>query len=441
MQKKFGSLPRPLLTEDYLHRIGIAASELFPSFASFRNVARRTCAAARILAGEGRAAEAEAAIDTWKPYALLLSKETNPTLIHALVSQAVALILAQNSAEVYRQLGEEAKARDAQATFERVQAYKIAWRTGMKKNSSDPAPTLEQHGSVVASIMFPIFPVTNSVPALTARDLKPSRMHEHVLREETGAGLLQTVLAFLLLGTVLQGMIWHFRLRGAASVPLLLLPPAREFIRVLWWGLVLPILVYAVYSRLPIIGGREFNWSAHWWRFGPELLVLGILVLWLPARMIHRYVRKRCEDLDIPMPPVREEKSISLRVRGMVYSAIVLAVIAIRLPVASTPEAVKLGGIVIALFLIVLGVRYAAASRRDYGLYYGTLARSMAPLYAFAILLLALTVQPLLLSREAAWLRKDTLMWGHGGTLCTSIEARVAQDYSRQLVQVLEARK
>ena len=439
LKKRLDSLPRPLLTEDYLTRLNISAGVMFPEFVHFRDVARKTLAAARLLAAEGRSVEAEAVMDTGRPYSLLLARDNNAHLIGVLVSQAIAILVAQDGAQVYRQLGKPAKAREAQAAFERLQELKTARKRGKTTGvvyEKDP----EQHASQYADILLPVFPLPNKVPPITDRDLKPSRMHEHVLYEETGVGLLQSVLALLLLGTVLQGILWHFRLRGASSVPLLLLPPAREFIRVLWWGLVLPILVYAVYSRLPIIGGREFNWSAHWWRFGPELLVLGILVLWLPARMIHRCVRRRCDDLDISMPPACEERSVSLRVRGMVYTAIVLAVIALGLPVASTPAAVKLGGIVIALLLIVLGVRYAAASRRDYGLYYGTLARSLAPLYAFAILLLALTVQPLLLSREAAWLRKDTLMWGHGSTLCTSIEARVAQDYSRQLVQILEKR-
>ena len=443
VRKKLDSLSHPLLTEDYLNRVSISAAELFPEYARFRNVARRNAAAARILAGEGHKVEAEAAMYTWKPYALLLSRDSNTHLIGSLVSYAVASLLAKDGAQVYQQLGAHAKAREAQATYERLRDFKAAWNADRRKNSAFFKVDLKQHGSMYASVLFPVFPVSNGAPPLTDRELTPSRMHEHVLYEETGVGVLQILLALFLLGTVLQGIIWHYRLRGAASVPLLLLPPAREILRILWWGLALPILIYAVYSRLPIVGGREYGWGFLWWRFSAELLVLGLLVLWLPSRMINRCVRRRCEDLDIPMPPVREETTISRKVRGMVYGAIVLAVIVVSLPVADTPELFKLIGILFALVLVVTGVQYAASKRRDCGLYYGTLARSMAPLYAFAIILLAVTVQPLLLSREAAWLRKDTLMFGQMNnpnvpTACTGLETRVAQDYSRQLLQVLE---
>lgn len=442
LKKRLDSLPRPLLTEDYLRRVNISAGVLFPELNRFRNVARRTSAAARLLAVEGRSAEAEAAMDTGKPYSVLLTRDSNSHLIGALTAQAVAVILTQDGAQVYRQLGKQAKAREAQGTYARLWDLKAAQKTEREKGRVTIKADLEQHSSQYAAVFLPVFPVASGAPPVTDRELIPNRMHEHVLYEETGVGMLQMVLVLLLLGTVLQGMLWHYRLRSAASVPLLLLPPAREIARVLWWGLVLPILIYAVYSRLPIVGGREFSWSAHGWRFSLELLVLGILVLWLPARMIHRYVRRRCDDLDIPMPPARKERTISLTVRSMSYIAAVLLVAAVFLPIADTPEAIKLGGLLIALFLIVIGVRHAASKRRDYGLYYGTLAWSMAPLYAFAIILLAVTLQPLLLSREAAWLRKDTLMFGHSNpnqfTACTGVEARVTQYYSQQLLQVLE---
>jgi len=444
LRKRIDSLPRPLLTQDYLRRLNISSAVLFPEMSRFRSASWKTSAAARLLAAEGRGMEAEAAMDTGRPYSRLLVQENNSHLIGTLVSQSVAITFAENGAQVYRQLGRKAKAQNAQATYERLQDLKSTKKTERDRGRVVIEADVEQHGSQYASVFFPIFPVPNDAAPLTNDELKPSRMHEHVLYEEIGVGLLQTMLALLLLGAVLQGMLWHYRLRAAASAPLLLLPPAREIARVLWWGLALPILIFAVYSRLPVIGGREYSWMAHWGRFTLEMLALGILVLWLPSRMIHRYVRRRCEDLDIIMPPAREERIIALVARGMGYSAIVLALIAVLLPIDSTPETVKLGGIVIALLLTVLGVRYAAAKRKDYGLYYGTLARSMAPLYAFTIILLAVVVQPLLLSREAAWLRKDTLLWGHSNpnryTFCTALETRVAQDYSRQLLEVLDGK-
>jgi len=437
---RLNELPRPLLTEDYLGRIAITAAVLFPHFQRYRSLARKIPASARLLYQEGRTREAEAVMDAGMPYARLLAGDANTTLIGGLVSTAVAAIETKQGADVYEQLGERTKAQQAQELYNEIRAFSRNW----KASGHNPSlkSMLKRHGSQLISIISPVF----GGVAPTERELIPTRMQEHVLSEEIGLGGLQVLFALLLLGTVLQGMIWHYRLRGAASVPLLLLPPAQVIARVLWWGVAVPLLVFWIYSRLPIIGGREYGWGFLWWRFGVELLLLGLLLLWLPARMINRYVRRRCDDLDIPMPPAREEAAVSRKLRGAVLGAIVLVMVMVLLPAAATPLFLKFIGVIFAVVLVVLGARSAAAKRRDFGLYFGTLARSMAPLYAFAIILLTLTAQPWLLYQEASWLRRDTVMLGEYANKSsepiafTRLESRATQVYTQRLLQVLDSK-
>jgi hypothetical protein len=91
-------------------------------------------------------------------------------------------------------------------------------------------------------------------------------------------------------------------------------------------------------------------------------------------------------------------------------------------------------------------LRYTGVQRKTYGLYYGTLARSLAPVYAFSIIFLSLTAQPWLMCNEAKWLRNDPLIFGHiadRGTETvgfTSIEARAASEYSRLLLKALDGK-
>jgi len=437
---RINELPRPLLTEDYLGHVAITAAILFPHFARYRNLARKIPACARLLNKERRTKEAEAVMDTGVPYARLLAGDANFTLIGGLNASGMAGIVTREGAEFYEKIGQQTKAERTQVLYTEVRALNRNW----KASGNNPAyqMMLKQHGSQFTSIMTPIF----GGVAPTERELVPNRMHEHVLADEIGLGGLQVLFALLLLGTVLQGMIWHNRLRGAASVPLLLLPPAPVLARVLWWGVAVPLLIYWLYSRLPVIGGREYSWGFLWWRFGAELLLLGFLLLWLPARMINRYVRRRCEDLDISMPPVCEEAAVSRKLRGTVIGALVLTAIIMLLPADRTPLLLKFVGMLLATALVVAGVRYAAARRSDYGLYFGTLARSMAPLYAFAIILLTLTAQPLLLYQEAFWLRRDTVMFGdyaHKSSepiFCTRLEGRATQVYTQRLLQVLDSK-
>jgi len=445
MRQKLNALPRPLLTEDYLNHLTLASHELFPQFARLRNLARKTPGCARLLIAEGRTSEAEAVMDTWQPMSTLLAKDSD-NLIGALVSTAVVKILTEEGAKVYAQLGEPEKAGAAQATFERVTQLRNRAQTPAKSatipaNSAKVDLPTDRNTPAIAGVLLPVFVgMSSGVPPITANDITPLRMHEHVLVEEAAVQLLQVLFVLALLGVLIQGAIWHYHLHHAAAVPLLLLPPAKEILRALWWGIVLPMAIYWLYSRMPVIGGREYCWKFMGWRFGAEMLIVGILALWIPARIIGRYVRRRCEDLDIPLPPTTEAP-MQRKLQVAMIIAMALLVINIGIPVEYL--VVKMIGTVLVVGLIVVIVRYAVLTRQHYGLYYGTLARSMAPLYAFAILYLALIAQPWLLANEAYWLHKDAFVCNYLARTdnmpkgFTSFEGRVVEAYSRRLIQAL----
>jgi len=488
--KKLNALPPPVLTEDYMRQIAFAASELFPHLARYRTLARKIPGCARLLIAEGHPADAEAVMDTWRPYAEMLTRDSDTVLIQTLVAQAVGIIMMKEGADVYAQLGMVGKAQEARTAFERLQTIKEEWRKNA--NVSSWHESLQQHGSRMTAMLLPVF---GGGP--TVQELAPGRMHEHVLYEEMFVQVLQILLVLMLLGTLIQGAVWHYRMRRAASVPLLLLPPAREVVRVLWWGLALPMLVYWLYSRLPVVGGREYSFGYMSWRFIPELLVLGIIMLWLPAHLIRRYVCRRCGDLDIALPTRKEELTISLKVKGAFFGGLLFIagiivftrdnsltvplyisftgiLLALGLVLAFihysgrirrehalfyglaavviafsdcylliTPFFLPFMGAVLALGMLLAVIRYTDTIRRQHGLYYGTLARSLAPVYAFAILFLAMAVQPWLLTREVYWLRKDRVIYSYladkrsAPAGFTSIEARTTREYSRKLLEVL----
>lgn len=273
------------------------------------------------------------------------------------------------------------------------------------------------------------------------------RMHEHVLAEEIAIDVTLILFTLLLLGTILQGAAWLYELRRAAAIPLLLMPPAREMARALLLGLVLPLVIYWLYSRLPVIGGREFGWASGMWpRFAAELSVLVILLLWLPAHFIRGYIRRRCDELGIAMPTMREEAKIGWRVRGAVFVGVVLAALVIFIPGDISPF-IRVAGMLLVAGIVCAASWPAAKRRRSHGLYYGTLARSLAPVYAFSIIIISLLAQPWLLYNEAQWLRRDTIFLGqlaNPHTLsagCNSIENQATADLSRMTLQALEGKQ
>jgi hypothetical protein len=435
VRKKLSMEPRPVLTEDYIRLLVVKSAELYPNFARYRELARKVPGCARILISEGRNADAEDLMDTWKPYAKLLLDDSNSLLISQLVAQAAATILTKEGGPVYDKLGDRAKAREADVAYQRLVKVRKSWSRTSDFGRTRQDQIIKRHGSMLAGILLPIY---GGVGA-TEEELKPGRMQEYVLGEEVFVEGLLSILALALLGTLLQGAMWLHRLRGAASISLLLVLPARDVARALLLGIALPLAVYLVYSRLPVIAGREFGLSGGMWpRFVAELVVLGIIILWIPTRIIRRGIRRRCADLDIPVPNAREETVVGWKVRLAVSAALVLAAASSFAPYYVQPN-VSVCGVIIAAGIAYTVSRYAGRQRREHGIYYGTVARSLAPVYALSIILISLTVQPTLLFSEVKWLHGDTLFLGalvdnrSSAFVFNGVEARASQRYSQNL--------
>jgi len=436
LRKKLVAIPAPRFTEDYLQLLMVASSETFPEYAKWRALARKIPGCARLLLAEGRRADAEAVMDTWKPLSLLLMRDpSNSTLIKVLVARAVATILSEKAAEIYDRLGATAKADEARSLSARLEKEYKDWKTaGNARNDASVA----LHGSIMANTLLPVFSNTPS----TMQELTPGRMHDHVIAEEVAVQIVMLLLMLALLGTVGLGALWLLQMRRAAAIPFLLLPPAKEMARALLLGLVLPIVVYWVYSRLPGIGGREFGWRGMWPRFIIELGAVGLVMIWLPAFLIKRYIHRRCEGLGIALPPRKEEWSSGWKVYSIVFAALLLAAVALFFATQVHVTFELVAALLMAAGLIGAASRYALKKRREHGLYYGTLARSMAAVYAFAILFLAIIVQPWLLYNEAQWLRRDTICFGYLAEKqniagFTSIEAKTVQRLNAELLTAM----
>ncbi|MHB9023287.1 MAG: hypothetical protein ACYC7E_03805 [Armatimonadota bacterium] len=96
------------------------------------------------------------------------------------------------------------------------------------------------------------------------------------------------------------------------------------------------------------------------------------------------------------------------------------------------------------IVLPVMVVRYAWPRGENFGLYYGTLARSLAPVYVLSIILFTFTAQPWLLYQEASWLRKDTALFGNLAKRdeetagFTPMETRAAQKLTELIIKAVD---
>ncbi|HEX2950870.1 MAG TPA: permease prefix domain 1-containing protein [Armatimonadota bacterium] len=434
------SVSTPTFTEGCLQRLSVAAKEPLPQLIWNRELAQKISGCARLLLTEHRRSDAEAVMDSWRPYTTLLAQDSISVLLSQLGSLAAGDILTKEGYDIYLQLGLPAKAQEVLAINKRLAAWKVSRESSANASKITIHEMLRKHGALIDNILIP---TSNSTTPLFS-ELTPTRMHEHVLFEELFTGLLCTIYILAMLWALLQGAIWLHRLRGSSSVPLLLLPPARVMLRALVLGIALPMVIYWVYSRLPVIGGREYGWLYMFQRFAMELLLLGGIVLWLPGHMMRRYIRQRCDELAIAIPGKRDEVTNNRRVRMATIFGIGILILASYTSFNSSPL-ISVVEITLGVGLLVIAWYFTTNMRQNFGLYYGTLARSIAPLYALAVIFLSLTVQPWLLYQEAKWLQHDTLCMGFMAKTredtaisLTSVEAQSSQRLHHVILQALE---
>ncbi|MHB0937401.1 MAG: hypothetical protein ACYDCO_09035 [Armatimonadota bacterium] len=420
VRRRDASLPPPKLSEGYLLHSSGVMSELFPMLAQERALARRIPGCIRLLIAQGRVDEANYLLENWWRYPEQLVRGSD-SLIHLLVADAITRILGTEIADIYQSLGRDAEVERVRRDVTRLTAAVTA-RKEIIRNTTVSKDELRRHGAYIAN-RGGGYLLENRY--LSIAEMRPGRLYEYTMLEQFAASLAILLLAVLMLVAAVTGYAWLRALRERGAVPLLLLPNWRESARIVLLGLVLPLAVYVLYSRLPI-GGREYGLYTNWPRFLAEMVVMLGLLLYLPERLMRTAIRRRCYELDIPLPKPGMPL-ITLALLTAVISGAAIVGFNIMLGISTGSELDRMFGrfagslvaflvlllaiciaVLVTLLLVRAAVRYWRTRRGgDFALYRGTLARSLIPLYAAAVILLGGLAQPLLLREEACWLRQD----------------------------------
>jgi len=419
VRRRDAILPPARLSEGYLLHSSNAMSELFYILALENALARKIPGCIRLLIAQGRMDEANYLLENWWLYPSQLTRGSH-TMYDLLVVDTVTRRLGTEIADIDQSLGRTAQAervrRDATRLNAVIEAQKLKLKSGVVSKDD-----LHRHGAFLANIssgyMIDRY--------LSVTEMRPARLYEYTMLEQFGTSLAMLLLATLMLTAAVTSFAWLRALRERGAVPLLLLPSWRASARIVLLGLVLPLAVYALYSRLPI-GGREYGLYTNWPRFLAEMVVMLGILLYLPERLMRTAIRRRCRELGIPLP----KPGLPLITLGLLSGIVGAAVIVgmnIMLGISTGSELDRMFGrfagsligflvlllaIAIAVMVVMLVVRTVVHYLRtretsDFALYRGTLARSLIPLYAAAVILLGGLVQPLLLQQEARWLRQD----------------------------------
>ena len=352
------------------------------------------------------------------------------SLIDVLVLNAIIKNAGEKTADVYQAMGQQNAARDirhlSKMLGEPVERWKSA--TESQNVNDDLERLLRWKGGMLASLMLPSIgePITEEL-------LRPGRQTERIIAEQLFLMMVLWTFVGLMIGAWILCKVCQRGGKGGI-IPLLLLPPWRVALVILGIGILLPMFLYFAYTRWS--GLSSYENSLVDVRSWLELLLLTAIYLAAPAWIAVDYIRKRCQALAIPSPkPVNAiwKKGYCLAGGGVICFCCVLARKQFGSQGGLERFAVFWGFGVCLMFLIaclVISIK-GWKTRRAYGLYYGTLARTLMPVYACAILFVGVVCMPYLQQRESVLLRQDTLLFigSHGG----GIEGRLTQRLKREL--------
>ncbi|MHB0936169.1 MAG: permease prefix domain 1-containing protein [Armatimonadota bacterium] len=358
----------------------------------------------RVLEQEGKTERAQRVLAAWLPF---ISHWTDASTL--MVQSMILRQLLKNSgpdiAAQYEHFADLKRA--AQVRRLSVRAAAIWGNTPV-----DLDRLIRKQGGYLAGIYLPRI----GGALFSDDDLIPSRLLEYTLLEEAAVALVILLLLYAMLRSYLLSVRWYHGLKAARSAPLLLLPPFPALLRVALLGIVLPLGLYLLYLHVPALSGRGQGLSTvePFTRLLVEVMCITAVLLVLPGWVAKRYLRRRCDDLGIDVPEERKPgrlRVILLGIGGLFMIWLLPKVL--MYAVYLYYEKVLLYTDTLAFLLLGAGVLTLLlplkVKDRGFGLYHGSVARSLVPVYALAVILIGGLAYPYLVRQEARLVRQETL--------------------------------
>ncbi len=432
LQERLAIMGQPRTLLEQIQEASVAAGTLLPDLSAYRNLARASLAYASLLMKEGRPDEARAFIDAWQPFTVQLADDSF-TLIDVLVAGAIARIGQANAVTRYHELGDSAaEARTLQAATA-LCAPVAAFKARVKMRNEDQARVLRRHASILTGLLLPALG-----ESVTAEELASSRMVEYVLLDQITCGVVNVILLVIMFAALLVALRWRF-VRGGAGAPLLLLPSGHHTVRILGCGVILPLGVYVLWTWLTPLGGRDISLAAAWPLAATQAIMLATGMVAVIVTLSSQVIRARCETLGVATPPPGRGPRLlwSLAIAGGLMLAAAQCARWL-LPVGSglSRDHVVVIGVCLAGFAVSISLAACITFFRHlfgsacFGLYRGTVARSLIPYLALAIVLVTLLTNPYLSTQERHLIRTDPLMAPSSSRMSagfTAVETRITE--------------
>lgn len=382
-------LPPSRNMTDRVWKVGMAAGLLLPDLGKARQLARASALYGELLWSEGRRNEAIAFLESWHPFSRQIFRQSF-TLIDELVGFAIVGMGGGPVSEYWQSVGETERAAATKRQAATLMAPKVDWDARRKSSQED---WVRKHkAGILTGLVVPVL----GEPLPSDLDLSFERLTWCVMAEE--GGLLYCLFLFLLslVGMLIVFLRWRW-VKGFSSAPLLILPGWRKLGMILLFAVVIPIGLYYLYTRHSPLAGREMALIPGIYLIVAELIAVTAIILCVSVVMSVRHTWRRCKELGI-----------------------------------AVPENVSVGK-VIGVTLLPFGLFVWLMRGRGEGLFRGSVARSLIPVFAAVVALLGLTAAPCLKWNEQWLIERDpmftTIERGEGfSTLETRLVDRLRQE-------------
>jgi len=373
---------------DFLQALGIRQGYLLPMLSHMQRLTRNVMNYARALIDEGRRAEAIVLITSATVPGMQLGSHAE-LVIELLVGGSMRSIALNEGAALHECMDME---QMAQAAREQAEKERQELNTGVYGGTREERVEYERNlclrGGLIAGVMYPGIPPSgpNVVP--------PLRRAERFFLERAGLGIVCLVLLLFILWFATITALSSWRHRRDTKGPKLFFVGWKPLGLVIAGAIALPLIVYALWTRVPASGSAHFGIYYAWRRILLEMGVTSAAVIGLALGLGFLSARKRCREAGLA-PPTGVHRRWPLYVL-----LLFLGSIGVHICVTLGRNDFSSGLVVLALgsFLVAIGSLIALivmslvrAWRNSEGSeYYGSLRRTMLPILITVLVILGL---------------------------------------------------
>jgi hypothetical protein len=404
IRRKLDALPARQVADIWMR--GLAEEERMIVTNPLRQSIQSMAYRATDLARAGKKAEAFAVMRDMRSIGGLLGEDAHSRLDFSI---AAAYVIEAQEAEfhAYNRLGDRALAQEALRKFQRE-------RTQLTGIYASP---LTDDQVKQSGMFFGVF----SGGVGTARHLgvEPMRKAEYDAADELGLAAISVgvmAMAGMYLA-VASAQRWRARIKGGRGQAPLYRIGWKRTAMVVGVGAILPVLLYALYTRATPLGGRGegLNWTLQ--RITIEYILLGLLILGLIGILSRRAVLGRMRELGLPVQSLRWRESgfgVVTMLALLIAGVLTVSAIAVALGAEGISSRVRVGSlrsiswVMMAGVWVMLGTARAASMRRKSQqlraalTLQGAVGRSAFGPVMLAALMLALAALPLRFAERKA---------------------------------------